>query len=81
MDAEAAALAADPVAAEAARRSRPVCVCKGVDLGAIEDAIQAHGLATVAEVKGHTNATGGCGACAVRVEEILAAGPALAAAE
>nr|WP_246463360.1 (2Fe-2S)-binding protein [Nitrospirillum iridis] len=81
MDAEAAALAADPVRAEVARRSRPVCVCKNVNLGTIEDAVRSHALATVAEVKSHTNATGGCGACAVRVEEILAAGPALVAAE
>ncbi|MEA1651237.1 nitrogenase iron-molybdenum cofactor biosynthesis protein NifE [Nitrospirillum sp. BR 11164] len=73
MDAEAAELAADPVLAEAARRARPVCLCKGVDLGAIEDAIQAHGLATVDGVKDHTQATGGCGACATRVEEILMA--------
>ena len=38
MEAEAAALAADPVAAEKARRAKKICNCKGVDLGTIEDA-------------------------------------------
>ena len=36
-------LAADPVAAEAARRAKKICNCKTVDLGTIEDAIKAHG--------------------------------------
>ncbi len=44
MDAEAAALAADPEAAEKARRAKKICNCKTVDLGTIEDAIQAHAL-------------------------------------
>jgi nitrogenase molybdenum-cofactor synthesis protein NifE len=73
MEAEAAALAADPVAAENARRSRKICNCKTVDLGTIEDAIRALGLTTVEGVRERTNASGGCGACSVRVEEILAA--------
>jgi nitrogenase molybdenum-cofactor synthesis protein NifE len=88
MDAEAAVLAADPVAAEAARRAKKVCQCKSVDVGTIEDAIRAHGLSTVEGVRTHTNASGGCGACAIRIEEILAeplpavaAAPALRAAE
>ncbi|WP_315803694.1 nitrogenase iron-molybdenum cofactor biosynthesis protein NifE [Bradyrhizobium sp. SZCCHNS3002] len=72
-NAEAAALAADPVAAEAARRAKKICHCKTVDLGTIEDAIKAHGLTDVAGVRTHTNASGGCGACAGRVEDILAA--------
>ncbi len=46
MDAEAAALAADPEAAEKARRAKKICNCKTVDLGTIEDAIHAHGLTT-----------------------------------
>jgi nitrogenase molybdenum-cofactor synthesis protein NifE len=71
-DAEAAALAADPVAAEAARRAKKVCNCKIIDLGAIEDAIAAHGLTTVEGVLERTSASGGCGACAGRVEDILA---------
>ena len=71
--AEAAALAADPVLAEKARRAKKICNCKTVDLGTIEDAIHAHGLTTVEAVREHTNASGGCGACAVRVEDILAA--------
>ena len=75
MDAEAAALAADPEAAEKARRAKKICFCKKVDLGAIEDAILAHALTTVAGVKQSTNASGGCGACAGRVEDILAALP------
>jgi len=68
---EEAALAADPVKAEQVRRAKGVCVCKSVNLGTIEDAIRAHGLTTVAEVKEKTNASGGCGACAIRIEEIL----------
>ncbi|MDI4664519.1 nitrogenase iron-molybdenum cofactor biosynthesis protein NifE [Xanthobacter autotrophicus] len=73
MEAEAAALAADPVAAEKARRSKKICNCKSVDLGTIEDAIAAHGLTTVEGVRTHTNASGGCGACSVRIEEIFEA--------
>ena len=42
VEAEAAALAADPVKAEEARRAKKICNCKSVDLGAIEDAIIAH---------------------------------------
>jgi nitrogenase molybdenum-cofactor synthesis protein NifE len=71
-DAEAAALAADPVAAEAARRAKKVCNCKIIDLGTIEDAIAAHGLTTVEGVRERTSASGGCGACTGRVEDILA---------
>ena len=76
MDAEAAALAADPAAAEKARRAKKICHCKTVDLGTIEDAISAHALTTTDGVKQHTNASGGCGACAGRIEDILAASPA-----
>jgi nitrogenase molybdenum-cofactor synthesis protein NifE len=71
--AEAAALAADPEAAEKARRAKKICFCKSVDLGTIEDAIKANGLTNVAGVKEHTSASGGCGACAGRVDDILAA--------
>ncbi len=78
MAAEAAALAADPQAAEAARRARKICNCKTVDLGTIEDAIKSYGLTTVADVKAHTEASGGCGFCSVRIEDILAAMPAAA---
>ncbi|OYY28188.1 MAG: nitrogen fixation protein NifE, partial [Azorhizobium sp. 35-67-15] len=86
MDAEAAALAADPVAAEAARRAKKICNCKSVDLGTIEDAIAAHGLTDVEGVRTHTTASGGCGACSERIDDILAsvavtAVPALQAAE
>jgi nitrogenase molybdenum-cofactor synthesis protein NifE len=78
MNAEAAALAADPEAAEKARRAKKICHCKTVDLGTIEDAIGAHALTTTDGVKQHTNASGGCGACATRIEDILAALPATA---
>ncbi len=77
MDAEAAALAADPELAEKTRRAKKICNCKSVDLGAIEDAIRAHALTTVEGVREHTNASGGCGACAIRIEDILASMPAL----
>jgi nitrogenase molybdenum-cofactor synthesis protein NifE len=72
IEAEAAELARDPVAAEKARRAKKICNCKTVDLGTIEDAINAHALTTVEEVKKHTNASGGCGSCAGKVEDILA---------
>src|SRR6516162_4496485 len=73
IEAEAAELAKDPVAAEKARRSRKICNCKSVELGSIEDAIKAHALTTVEGVKKHTNASGGCGSCAGRIEDIFAA--------
>src|SRR5271166_2646715 len=72
LQAEADALAANPELAEKTRRAKKICNCKSVDLGTIEDAILAHALATVEGVKEKTSASGGCGACAVRIEEILA---------
>jgi nitrogenase molybdenum-cofactor synthesis protein NifE len=78
--AEEVELAADPVKAEAARRAKGVCVCKSVSLGAIEDAIQTFGLTTVEGVKEKTSASGGCGACSIRIEEILEAGAIVAGA-
>jgi nitrogenase molybdenum-cofactor synthesis protein NifE len=71
---EEAELAADPVRAEAARRAKKICMCKSVELGAIEDAISAFGLTTVEGVREKTSASGGCGACALKIEEILEAG-------
>ncbi|PPQ36691.1 nitrogenase molybdenum-cofactor synthesis protein NifE [Rhodoblastus acidophilus] len=67
---EQAELAADPAKAEEVRRAKAVCMCKGVTLGAIEDAIRG-GAATTEAVKEKTAASGGCGACAVRIQEIL----------
>ncbi len=64
---------ADPVFAEERRRKTRICNCKNVDLGTIEDAIAAHNLTTVEGVREHTSASGGCGACSVRIEEIFAA--------
>ena len=72
-EAAAAAIAADPVLAEQTRRAKRICNCKSVDLGTIEDAIRAHGLTTVADVRERTNASGGCGVCALRLKDILAA--------
>jgi nitrogenase molybdenum-cofactor synthesis protein NifE len=77
-DAKAAEIAADPELAEKTRRGKTICFCKKVDLGTIEDAIGAHGLTTVSGVKERTNASGGCGACKSRVEDVLAALPASA---
>jgi nitrogenase molybdenum-cofactor synthesis protein NifE len=71
-EAETAALAADPARAEQVRRSKKICNCKNVELGTIEDAIRAHALSTVEDVRELTNASGGCGACSLRIEEILA---------
>src|SRR6266545_3483719 len=89
LEAEAAALAANPELAEKTRRAKKICNCKSVDLGTIEDAIHADGLTTVDSVREHTNASGGCGSCSGRVEDILvalgasalAAAPVLVAAE
>ncbi|EGX99771.1 nitrogenase MoFe cofactor biosynthesis [Nitrospirillum viridazoti Y2] len=78
-DAQLAAEAADPEKVEQARRAGAVCTCKGVDLGTIEDAVRAHGLTSLDDVRRHTAAGTGCGACASRVEDVLAALPALAA--
>lgn len=78
MDAEAAALAADPVRAEEARRAKQICNCKGIGLGAIEDAIATYGLDSVDGVRERTSASGGCGACSVRIEDILEASAAQA---
>jgi len=78
MDTEAVQLAADPDAAENARRAKTICHCKSVGLGTIEDVIAAYGLTTTDGVKQHTNASGGCGACAGRIGDILAALPASA---
>jgi nitrogenase molybdenum-cofactor synthesis protein NifE len=72
-EAAAAAIAADPVLAEQTRRAKKICNCKSVDLGTIEDAIRAHGLTTVADVRERTNPSGGCGVCALRLKDILAA--------
>ena len=72
-EAAAAAIAADPVLAEQTRRAKRICNCKNVSLGTIEDAIRTHALTTVADVRERTNASGGCGVCALRLKDILAA--------
>jgi len=71
--AEAAALAADPARAEEMRRAAPVCSCKGVAVGAIEDAI-ADGAADVDSVGKATGAGTGCGGCQEKIAAMLATG-------
>lgn len=70
--AEAAELAADPAKAEEARRSKTICQCRSVSVGAIEDAVAAHGLASVEAVTTETGAGGGCGGCREKIADILA---------
>jgi nitrogenase molybdenum-cofactor synthesis protein NifE len=70
--AEAAALASGASPAVEADHGNHVCVCKEVDEATIEDAIRAHRLTRVEEVRAHTGAAGGCGSCIPRVAGILA---------
>jgi ferredoxin-nitrate reductase len=49
-----------------------VCACNQVSAGAIDDAIRARGLATVAQVANATGAATGCGGCAADVRALLA---------
>ncbi|MBB4382564.1 nitrogenase iron-molybdenum cofactor biosynthesis protein NifE [Bradyrhizobium sp. SBR1B] len=60
----------DPAHTEAAHRTRKVCACNSDDLGTIEDAINTQGLRSVAAVREHTNAVGGC--CQRLIEGMLA---------
>jgi nitrogenase molybdenum-cofactor synthesis protein NifE len=83
-EAEAAEIAADPELAEKQRRERRICQCKEVDLGTIEDAIAAKGLTTVDGVRSETDASSGCGGCAVYIADMLessAVAPVAVAAE
>lgn len=48
-----------------------ICTCFGVSERAIEEAIQASSLATVAEVTRACNAGAGCGSCHPLIEDIL----------
>ncbi len=50
-----------------------VCGCNGVCKGIIVKAIREKGLFTLAEVRKHTKASGGCGSCTGLVEQILMA--------
>jgi len=67
-----AELAASPALAETKRRSERICNCRSIDLGTIEDAIQADKLANVVAVTEATQAAGGCGNCADKIAAILA---------
>jgi ferredoxin-nitrate reductase len=49
-----------------------VCSCNEVTAGAIDEAIRARGLATLAQVANATRATTGCGGCAAEVRALLA---------
>lgn len=68
---EAAALAANPELAREKRRSTPVCKCKSVLRGTIEDAIVEHALSTAEAVSEKTQAGTGCGSCMGKLEKIL----------
>jgi NAD(P)H-nitrite reductase large subunit len=48
-----------------------VCACNQVTLGAIEDAIRARDLRSLAQVSNATGAATGCGSCARDVEAVL----------
>jgi nitrogenase molybdenum-cofactor synthesis protein NifE len=70
-EAEASAAAAmTPEEVEEARRAAPVCVCKGVSTGAIEDAVRS-GCADRAAVGKATGAATGCGGCGPFVDDII----------
>ncbi len=58
-------------AAEAARRARPVCACRQVAAGAIEDAVD-RGATSRTRVSRATGAATGCGGCGPVVDEIIA---------
>jgi ferredoxin-nitrate reductase len=65
----------DALLAPAAPENEPgavVCSCNGVTAAAIDDAIRARGLTTVAQVANATRATTGCGGCASEVRAQLA---------
>ena len=61
-----------PVAQTAPQPSDVVCACNGVSRGAIEGAIAANGLTSLAAVGRATRAATGCGSCAADVERLLA---------
>lgn len=70
IEAEAAALAVDPTAAETAQPSKKICVCNNVSLGAIEDAVSG-GADSVVAIGKVTAAGTGCGGCQERIAAIL----------
>lgn len=59
-----------PEEAEAARRARGICACKGVDVGTIEDAVLSGCTSRTAVAKA-TNASTGCGGCGPLVDDII----------
>ena len=71
IEAEAAALAADPARAEEDRRATRICNCNNVSLGQIEDALKDGDLDHVVAV---TRAGTGCGSCQEKIAAIAASG-------
>ena len=67
---EEAAIELTPEEAEAARRAGGVCACKGVNTGAIEDAVLS-GCTSRAMVAKATGASTGCGGCGPLVDDII----------
>lgn len=53
--------------------SHTVCGCNGVSKGAIIEAVHAHGVCTLAQLKDKTRAATGCGSCAGLCQSLLKA--------
>jgi len=53
--------------------SETVCGCMGVTKGTIIEAIHAHGLSTLGQLKDRTRASTGCGSCTVLCQSLLRA--------
>jgi len=58
-------------ASDAVEHDAVACSCNDVTAGAIDDAIRARGLTTLAQVANATRATTGCGGCASEVRALL----------
>jgi NAD(P)H-nitrite reductase large subunit len=64
-------LAPTSVVSDAVEPDAVVCSCNNVTAGAIDGAIRARGLSTLAQVANATRATTGCGGCASDVRALL----------
>lgn len=67
---EEAAAELTPEGAEAARRGEGICACKGVNIGAIEDAVRS-GCTNRPAVAEATGASTGCGGCGPVIDDIV----------
>jgi len=67
----AAAGVADLAGVEALPDTAEICGCNGVSKGKILDAIVAHGLTTLEQVRARTKASSSCGSCTCQVEALL----------